>query len=88
MSSTNFGSALIALSIAFFLGAGTGYAQAIPVNSTYKGFSASSEPTMTFLLKRRKRKVRWYSFPAARVDVASSQSGRPATAPFPRTIST
>ena len=43
--------ALAALSLAVLLTAGTAYAQAIPVNPTYKGWFASSDPTMTFLFE-------------------------------------
>ena len=42
---------LAALSLAALLSAGTACAQAIPVNPTYKGWFASSDPTMTFLFE-------------------------------------
>jgi pimeloyl-ACP methyl ester carboxylesterase len=43
--------ALSCISLAAFLTTGIAYAQAIPVNPTYKGLFASSDPTMTFLFE-------------------------------------
>ncbi len=48
---------LAALSLAVLLNAGVAYAQAIPVNPTYKGWFASSNPTMTFLFEAAEAKA-------------------------------
>ena len=45
------------LSLAAILTTSTAYAQAIPVNPTYKGFFASSDPTMTFLFEAAEAKA-------------------------------
>lgn len=48
---------MIAFSLATLLTTGTAYPQAVPVNPTYKGFSASSDPTMTFLFEAPQAKA-------------------------------
>ncbi len=54
---------LAALSLAVLLNAGAAYAQAIPVNPTYKGWFASSDPTMTFLFEAAEAKATLVSIP-------------------------
>lgn len=48
---------LSCISLAAILTTGIAYAQAIPVNPTYKGLFASSDPTMTFLFESAQAKA-------------------------------
>lgn len=49
--------AISCISLAAILTTGTAYAQAIPVNPTYKGFFSSPDPTMTFLFEAAEAKA-------------------------------